>query len=205
MKKLFVKYIKKINKKYMNKKEINTKLLEALINFDFFIFESPEFSKVSARQFDKNIIVKGTKGLKNYYTINPLEIIKSLKRIIRLLQFSQQQRKFVLKLNFNENSYNQELFSLIMNYKNILSSNIILEQIYAFDLKKQAGACAFFGVTQNQKNYRRIFEDNKHLILEFNSQITKNNYGTYKLFLNSDDWKKIIFLSLLIKNTFKLN
>jgi hypothetical protein len=189
----------------MNKKEINTKLLEALINFDFFIFESPEFSKVSARQFDKNIIVKGTKGLKNYYTINPLEIIKSLKRIIRLLQFSQQQRKFVLKLNFNENSYNQELFSLIMNYKNILSSNIILEQIYAFDLKKQAGACAFFGVTQNQKNYRRIFEDNKHLILEFNSQITKNNYGTYKLFLNSDDWKKIIFLSLLIKNTFKLN
>jgi hypothetical protein len=158
------------------------------------------------RQFDKKVVVNGMNGLKSYYTLNPLEIIKDLQRIIRLLQFSQQQEQFLLKLNFSNSHYNKELFSLIMNRKNkVLPKKIAFENNYIFDLKKNEGACMLIDSFQNKRFYERVFDDNKHLILEFNSKIIKNNYGTYRLFLNSNDWKKIIFLSLLVRNIYKSN
>jgi len=52
---------------------------------------------------------------------------------------------------------------------------------------------------KNNKNiFRRFFESNIFLLQKINSTFEKNNWGSYKIYNNVVDYKKILFLVILI-------
>jgi hypothetical protein len=52
---------------------------------------------------------------------------------------------------------------------------------------------------RNNKNiFRRFFESNIFLVQKINSTFEKNNWGSYKIYNNVVDYKKILFLVILI-------
>ena len=57
----------------------------------------------------------------------------------------------------------------------------------------------------NLKTLKRLFSDNIFLIQKINSRIETNNWGTYKIYNDLFDFKKIIFLIILLEQSLNAN
>ena len=183
------------------KNVLTTKLLELLIKFDFLFLESNKNSKLKTRYSNKNVELKTLLGKKSYYILNPSELIKSLKRIFRLFQFFSKQEEFTTTFNF-KSEYHLELFKNIILLEKLDKKNILIEKTIFFNPKKQSGAYIFFDSKNSASLYEKLFKNNKHISIELNNKQDLNDFGTYKFFSDFKDWKKIIFLVLLIKQVY---
>ena len=186
------------------KEKINTHILELLLQFDFFFFESKNNFN------DKRLIIKKTKITefnknKTFITINPLEFLKSLKRVIRVFQFLKSNKSVKIVFDF-KNEYSLKLLKHLFE-KNTPQLNDLLEletHLKIDLLDNTSKAYFFFNSLLKDSCYINLIRTNKYLISEFSN---KNNFlkefGNYKMFANFNDSKKMIFLILLLKNIYK--
>ena len=60
----------------------------------------------------------------------------------------------------------------------------------------------FDHINNNSLLLKKLFDKNIFLINKINTKIEKNNWGSYKIFNELDDFKKFIFFLVLIQLTF---
>ena len=76
------------------KKQINLNLIKSIINSDFFLLRGVNYKKNS--HINKQFFLNSIQQLSS---LNILELVKTLKQFVRLLQFLKSQKEFVLTLN----------------------------------------------------------------------------------------------------------
>ena len=178
-------------------KSINITLYKSLLLTDFNFIKS---NTVSNYRTTSNIITKGN----TFYYLDLLESIKTLKILIRGISFIKQGRKMRLILRINNFQYYKVLVDFTKSnplpYKVVLLYDKLLPKQYSFDL-----TCfyVFFGDYRlsHKANhfYRQLLLQKIFLIMHINFQIEYQQYGAYKFYTDTTDFKKIIFLLLLIK------
>ena len=178
------------------KNNLNTTLLKNLIKSNFFFLES-HFLKINQnRSLNKKFNIKTFDKQIHVNILDPLEVIKSLKQMIRVLQYLKKDKKSFLNLEF-ENSFYSELLKSLSKKKPFFNKNVIYDKKVLLQPTKNSKASLVIGsMTQNLLN-KGFF-----LITEINAQKNNSNLGFYKIYNSINDWKKFIFLILLIKNIY---
>ena len=169
-------------------------LLKSLIDSDFLFLD-----QTSKKQFRSLKSLSRVDSL-TIKSLDPLEVIKSVKQFIRILQFLKKQQKSFLHL-WIENKQHLDLVDSFLK-----SSNLSIPTSIKVTLSKESIP---FDVTQmllvlnqplnnNKTLFKRLFDKNIFIVNKVNSRLEKNNWGTYKIYNDLNDFKKIIFLLVIL-------
>lgn len=199
-----------------SKNLIKNTLFYNLIIFDFILLESSS-KKISNFFIEK---FKNQKFLISKISLFP--IIKNFKRFIRLLQFLKsisdntlEKFNFVNSLNkykykfknffyfWVESENTLELLKLFFK-KNKISCFLHLNFFSPFKRSKFLLKTTFiFDHFLNIRNFFSFFFKNFYLLHCFNSFQDSNRFNIFKIFADFNDYKKLIFLSLVFLSIFK--
>jgi hypothetical protein len=185
------------------KKSIYNDLFYNLILFDFILLSSSN-KKISSFFVEKYIFSK-----KNYLVRLVLfDLLKSFKRFIRIFQFiqkfsKQQQLKSLLYIWLKESQNVIVLNMLFRKYK----LPITLKVETFFPHKKNDfldfNNILIFDQKMSNNKYKNLFFKDYYLIQQINVFEEKSNWGSYKIFNSLTDFKKLIFIGLLLIQIFK--
>jgi hypothetical protein len=187
------------------KEKTNIKLLDLLVQLDFFFIEYKNKNIKSSRIIKKKMRINDDNKNKSFIILNPLEFLKCLKRIIRLFQFLKNNDNIKIAFDFR-NDYSFQFLKFLLEkkapkLKETLDLNMSLK-VDSFD--NTLKSYFFFNSLLTQSKLLNFLRTNKYLTSEFNNIINNlTELGNYKLFTNFNDPKKIVFLILLIKNIYK--
>lgn len=139
-------------------------------------------------------------------TLDPLAFLKNVKQFIRLLQFLRHQKKPLLYLNTNDNSFITVSLPLISSKKKKVNVFFINQNLNKFKitnknykLKKTSAIYLYLNSDSFTPNFfRSLFLKNFFMIYSINSNKDINSLGFYKFFINLNEIKKIFFFSVLL-------
>ena len=172
------------------KKKINIVLYKTLLE--------TEFSMVS------NNLKKKTNNF-NLATLDLLELIKNLKQLIRILQFSnEQEKKKIILCSSNK---------IVLNFLHLYSNELLLNKYIMLNSD-------FTRITPNLKLTRpllileeplknnvgilaKLLEKNISIISKINSKKELKNFGSYKIYNDMLNYKKLAFIMTLFHQIFQ--
>lgn len=149
----------------------------------------------------------------NTKILDPLVFIKSIKQIIRVLQFLKQQKNPYLYLDTHDNDFIETIISLMSVKKKKKVTLFFLNQ---FPLKykvtnknykiRKTSILYFYLNSESFKPtyFRSLFLKSIFMIYSINGNSNFTNLGYYKFFLDLNEIKKIFFISLLLKKYLQL-
>jgi hypothetical protein len=182
-----------------NIKHKNDLFLKSLINSEFLLLDQK--LKTNLRTIKS---FKKTKYSTSSLTfLDPLETTKTVKQLIRMLQYLKKQNSSFLHL-IVENKQNLELAqnffkTFPINLPVLIDENLPTKNISSSTL--QMLFLLNFSLNNRETLFKRIFDKNIFLINKVNSKLEKNNWSTYKIYNDLSDFKKIIFLLVIIQKT----
>jgi hypothetical protein len=174
-------------------KKDNVSLLKGLIESDFLLVNKNLNKK--SRFLKSNLNINGSKI--NY--LDSFETLKTLKQFIRILQYLQNNDKNVIYLvvknkqfiKIAESFFKNKRFNININdSSNIKKSNLENQFLILFDY-----------INNNSLLLKKLFDKNIYLVNKVNTKFEQNNWGTYKIFNELDDFKKFLFFIVLIELT----
>ena len=174
-------------------KKDNVSLLKGLIESDFLLINKN--LKKKSRFLKSNLNINGSKI--NY--LDSFETLKTLKQFIRILQYLQNNDKNVIHLvvknkqfiKIAESFFKNKRFNININdSSNIKKSNLENQFLILFDY-----------INNNSLLLKKLFDKNIYLVNKVNTKFEQNNWGTYKIFNELDDFKKFLFFIVLIELT----
>jgi hypothetical protein len=143
-------------------------------------------------------------NLKRSYFLDLFSLFKSIKQLLRLLQFLQvkSSKTFFIKV---DNKYHYFLFKKFLFSYSKLNVKIIINQ--RLDFKNKNGISFLLFLDNNQlltdeNFYKRLYNNNIFFLNKINSAVEINKGGFYKIYNNIFDYKKIIFLIILLNKIF---
>ena len=174
----------------------NKNLIQSLILSDFI------FLKIKKYQYLRHI--KSVLFLKEKVAIlNFLEIVKSLKQLIRLLQFLKTKNSCLYILI--ENTFYTTILSTFIKNKKLLNIKVF-SSIRKKDLLVKK-VQMLLNLTSNKTKYLNFFNqlvlNNIFLIQSINSKMELKQFGAYKIYNKLDDIKKFLFIVVLISQIYK--
>jgi hypothetical protein len=175
-----------------NKKSIKSSFLKSLFNSDFFLLQH-HFKQ-------KTIYTKQTIYSKTFLSsLDFYPLLQSLKQFIRIIQFCKKRYRSSIIFKVKDLCY----FTLIAEFLKMYSItlNITLEQtIRTLSSSQKLSFLVLLDTSEfEDKNlFNKLFFQNFFLILKINSKFEINKEGTYKIYNDLFDFKKIIFLIVLI-------
>lgn len=184
----------------MNNKNKKLTLLYNLIIFDFILLESSTV-RIS------NFFIEKVKKQKNLLLRLPIDnIIKSFKQFIKLFNYINNMILIKKKKNtiyFWANSeYIIDFYNLFFKKYNISCSLKFNTNFPAITPKSFLSSALIFGHLLSKKNMFSFHHKNLNLIQTITPHNTQD-FFTYKILSNLEDYKKLIFLGLLITSIFK--
>jgi len=183
-------------------KKLNHLLLNSLIESDFLFLKNYHFLK------NLNSLTVLHLNNKNFVSVlNPLETLKTLKQYIRLIQFFKKQKNSI----FNFFVQNRAQKSIINNF--IVLNKLILKFKTSFKFlvlkgnttNSQLLLSVHQPLSKNLNLYKTLINENIFLIQEINSNQDKKKLGLYKIYNNLSDYKKLIFLMVIIRQVWNQN
>lgn len=182
----------------MNK--INIALFKSLVSSEFLILSA------NCKQNNRKLEYKISSRAKNRVesSLDAFELVKSLKQFVRILQFLKtfEKKQFIIcSSNVNVLSfldlYKKELelsesLTLEPDYRKVKSLTTLRSLLLLEDLP-----------TSDESFSRNFFEKNILILTKVNAIFERNSYGTYKIYNEMSDYKKLIFLIALIKRAFE--
>lgn len=174
-------------------------LLKSLIDSDFLLLEQ------NPKNLTRSVKVVTKTRVSSTVSLDPLEIIKSLKQFIRLLQYSKKQNSSFLHVVVE----NKQYFELFQRFFYESSTTTKIEIIDTLPTKRLSSTTTQmllllnFPLNNKETSFKRLTDKNIFLVNKVNSKLEKNNYGTYKIFNDLSDFKKIVFLLTLIDQILK--
>lgn len=183
---------------FMNK--INIALFKSLVSSEFLILSA------NCKQNNRKLEYKISSRAKNRVesSLDAFELVKSLKQFVRILQFLKtfEKKQFIIcSSNVNVLSfldlYKKELelsesLTLEPDYRKVKSLTTLRSLLLLEDLP-----------TSDESFSRNFFEKNILILTKVNAIFERNSYGTYKIYNEMSDYKKLIFLIALIKRAFE--
>lgn len=180
-------------------KLINLNLYKSLIESDFILLNNSLNKSNHYIQHETSLVLN-----QKICALNVLQLVKSIKQLIRLIQFLKKQKNPCLHIIVE----NKQHFFLLKQYFNDhpVNFNINLQNSLLLKKKNSDSTQMLFSFEQeysvnNIKTLKRLFSDNIFLIQKINSKIEANNWGVYKIFNELFDFKKIIFLIILLEQS----
>jgi len=172
--------------------------LKSLIESDFLLVDQKSKKDLRhIKSFNKN---KDSSLL----FLDPLETVKTVKQLIRLLQFLKKQNSSVLHL-LVENKQYLELAETFFKPTQTSSLPVLVKE----NLPSKSFSSSTlqllillnFSLNNKETTFKRIFDKNIFLINKINAKFEKNNWGTYKIYNDLSDFKKLVFLLIIIQQT----
>jgi hypothetical protein len=182
----------------MQNKNIKQLLLKSIIDSDFLLLD---------KQLTKSL--RYTKSISNIndsvlFSLDPIETLKSIKQLIRLLQFFKKQNNKFLHILVENKQYAKIIESFFFKKKLNLSYSI-KDSLNRETLPAITNQFLFL-LTQplhnNKQLIKKIFDKHIFLVNKVNAKLETNNWGTYKIFNDLNDFKKLIFLLILLDKVF---
>lgn len=180
------------------KKEINVNLLKSIIETDFALLSGG--SKENSRSLDLIVKLKKDKTLR---VLDMFELAKNIKQFVRIIQFLKRQNS----KNMHVCSSNKQILGILNKYleehkeedfikvqSNFTKINGKLDSIQSLLVLEEP-------LISHNNVFKKLFEKNILIVNKINSILEPNNYGTYKIYNDILDFKKLIFLIVLIKQT----
>lgn len=176
-------------------KNIDVSLYKSLIEADFALLNVLKNKINPYVQQDIQLVVERTN------TVNILETVKSIKQLIRMIQFLQKQKLPCLHIIVE----NKQHYFLLKEFFTEYKVNFPVDLQNSFFLKsksKRNSTQMLFSFEKhysisNNKVLKRVLLKDIFLINKINSKLESNNKGTYKIYNDLFDFKKIIFLVIL--------
>jgi len=186
------------------KNKIDLALYNSLIKSDFFLLSSSAVKK--SPYLNANIKIT---GLANYSTLDIVELTKSIKQFIRVLQIIQLQDNLgVLHIIVKNKQYLHLLKQFFIEYptkiKINIESTISSKKLVSTKVLQAVLLLDSFN-SENLSILKKLQSNNIFLINKINSKLEMNNFGTYKIYNDLFDFKKVIFLAVLINKIFTKN
>jgi hypothetical protein len=173
-------------------------LLYNLILFDFILLESST-KKISNFFIEKLEINISNKKLKKKYLRLPVEeILKSIKRFIRFLYFFKKKKNLITFIGNSDQ--NTELLKLLFKQFNL---TCFINFNSEFISNKFLQGVIFLDYPLSKSKFLSLFFKQIFLLQSINSFENSIHYNIYKIFSALDDYKKIIFLGLILVSIFK--
>ena len=184
------------------KKNNNFLFMKNLIDSDFLLTDQ------SLRKSSR--YVKSTFQLplenKMPFVLDPIELIKSLKQFARLLQFLKKQKHPFLHILVKNKQYIHFLDFFLKKSSDSLPTAITSK---FFDAKLQNMSQMLLLLDQSlysdPKLFKRVVYSNIFLINKINSKLEQNNFGTYKIYNDLSNLKKLTFLVALLRQIYQKN
>jgi hypothetical protein len=180
---------------------LNLAFYKSIINSDFSLLSFN--SKKNLNCIKADIQINSYNRLK---TLDILQLVKSCKQFIRILQFVQSQKDYEINIIV----LNKQYFYLLKNY---LIEFPVLGKINFYYLnntsKKKSNSVSldiFIGNSKLEvyKNQVKSAVTNKTFLFQIiNPKIELSQVGTYKIYNDTGDFKKIVFLINLLNLVFK--
>lgn len=170
------------------------KLLSSILSSDILYFTANS-SKKTSNFFSNKIELKNKT---QYLLLNVVLFLQSVKQLIRLLQYHLKYYKNFLQIITSNTLYNEILEQVSKNYNNKDSKINVRNKL---DNKLNSKIVAYIGsdVTQDlQRLIIKTFNSNINSILLINPDFNKNAFGNYKLFTSVNNYKKLVFLIVII-------
>lgn len=178
----------------MHNKKLKHLLLKGIIDSDFLFLNqscNKQLSHLNIHSKYKNLKLT---------SLNLFEMLKTLKQLIRSLKFLSNSKNKILHVWLKNNQYLYILDLFIhtiaghidFSIKNSLPRNSFNH------LKTQSLFLLDVPLKNNKKTIKRIFNENIFLINKINLKLEKNNWGAYKVYNNLENFKKFLFLFILI-------
>ena len=184
-------------------KNLNTTFLKSLIDSDFAIISSSKNQNHLKSKIKIN-------SLYNFNILNILELNKTLKQFSRLLLFLKQQKKteyciYILVEDKYLNVLLTTIFQDLAIKLPIVSSEAL--PIIKSDSEKINVMLILGNLSYNYKDIveNKLFFNKIFLINKFNTKSENAFNGIYKIYNNINDFKKIIFLFVLISKILNKN
>lgn len=177
--------------------------LKFLIDFDFLILDkfTHKKNKLRCHKIELNLI-----NNTGFTCLDPIESIKGLKQSIRILQYLKNSKNSILYIQSDNDYIVNFLNLLLLNNNKFKNIKIIKTNSAAIceNFNNNANALFLVGKTNYNKDiYEKNFYKKIFLINDISTINRNKDVGIYKLYNNLFNWKKILFLSLLIKNIYK--
>lgn len=184
-------------------------LLKSLVDSDFLLFEPQK--TVASHQL-KSILSLNSSSIA---IIDSLELLKNLQQFVRVLQFLKKQKsRFKKQTNVNlENSPvlhicidNDQFVNLIKTFFKEADLNLFILFLVGNSLSREKiskNSCNMFlllnqSLQKNKTLPYNLMDKNIYLITQINAYLEKNKWGSYKIYNELSDFKKIIFLLVII-------
>ena len=169
-------------------------LFSHLINFDFFFFDS--FSKSNSTDYLNFLVTQRTKNL---FLLNALNQFKSFKQFFRLLQFLKKRtnKNFLQILTPSED--NCDILNLILGHKHSLKIISSFSQQKFVYKRSKLLLLLDFPPTNTKYLYNCISRNSFYLIQEINCNVQINSLGSYKIFSNFENYKRLVFIGIVVK------
>jgi len=178
------------------------KLLASILTSDILYFTGNTTKK--SNFFSNKIEVKDKN---RYVLLNVAVLLQSIKQMIRLLQYNLKYYKNFLQIITSSNLHNQ-IIEYVSKVYGTKDSKINAR--LALNNKLNSRVVTYIGddVIHNL-NYlmHKTFNNNINSIVLINSGFNKNIFGNYKMFTDVNNYKKLLFLIMIIllaqKDTYK--
>lgn len=171
------------------------KLLSSILSSDLIYFTSDTVNKQNVNKCSHQINVKEKI---TYNVLNINQFIQSIKQLIRLLQYNSNHYKNFLQIVTTNVLFNDIIAQISNKYcnteekispRNKLDSNLQSKVLLYinFDISKDI-----------QELLLRAFKSNINSIILINTYFNNNILGNYKICTNINNYKKLIFVIILI-------
>jgi len=187
----------------MQSNDKNLFLLKSLLYSDFLILNRN--IKVNSR-LPKTTLSSFSINKKSYIVLEPNEQLKTLKQLIRTLQFLKQQKKPLIELGIKSPELNVFFNSFIKTPNNLLPISVV-KRLDSHAIKNNSRALILMDPSfpQTLSSFKSLF-DNKFSLITKIDQIKKpNECFYYKIYNDLDNLKKITFFLVLIEQIHKKN
>jgi hypothetical protein len=171
--------------------------LKSLIESDFLFLEQkarPQLKVLNSfSKINKN---------SGWTFIDPVETTKNLKQLIRTLRFLKNQDSNFLHC-LVENKQYLDIIQTFLQSVSLATPVSVKDTLPTKNLSQntlQVLILLNFSLNNKETFLKRLFDKNIFLINKINAKIEKNNWGTYKIYNDLTDVKKIIFLLVIISN-----
>ena len=177
------------------KKIKQQKLLSSVLYSDILYFTTNTTKKINSNFFSNKIELHNKN---KYILLNIISFLQSIKQLIRLLQYNVKHYKNFLQIVTSNTLFNEIIKQVSKKYSDKSNKINVRNQL---DNKLNSKVVAYIGsdVTQDlQGLLLKTFNNNINSVVLINSYFNKNTFGNYKIFTDINNYKKLIFLIVII-------
>lgn len=174
--------------------KIKNLLLKSIVESDFLFLEPSSLKQL--RHIKDNLKVNKL----NVSLLDIFETLKSLKQFIKLLKFLSEKDEKILHVWLRNKQY-LRLINILIDKENFgvdFSAKSSLNQSHNNQFKTQLLFLLNLPLRNNKKTLKRILNEKIFLINKVNLKIEKNDWGSYKIYNDIKNFKKFLFLFIII-------